>query len=80
MAGMGTVCALCKPVITHWMLVISALMALMILGRATTVADTLEARVTWPWGMVRASHERECRGCMPAKGGSVGQEKMLTVA
>jgi hypothetical protein len=44
---------------TQWMLVMSVLMALMILGRATTTANILKASVTWPKRMVRASHQRE---------------------
>src|SRR6266850_4932619 len=56
------------------MLVISALMVLMILGSATTVANMLKARVTCPRRIVRASHQRERVGSMRAKGGSVGIE------
>jgi hypothetical protein len=44
------------------MLVTSALRTLMLLGRATTVANMLKARVTWPRRMVRASHQREWVG------------------
>jgi hypothetical protein len=55
-AGIGTVRAIGKPVITQWMLVKLELMVLMVLGSATTVADMLGARVTCPRRIVRASH------------------------
>jgi hypothetical protein len=56
MAGMGTVRAIWKPVITQWMLVTSALIAPMIFGKATATANMLNASVICPVRMVRTNH------------------------